>query len=139
MKNYVVGFLFSKEKNYVLLIEKNRPTWQKGKWNGVGGHIEVHEAPIQAMVREFEEETGLKSTPDIWDNFLTCDYDDATVYFFKAIVDGSWLYDGKTMTDETVRVWGIDFINSGRVIPNLKWIIPLALDPFIKHTNSYKL
>lgn len=54
---YVVGFLFSEDESRVLLVLKNRPAWQEGKLNGVGGKIEAGETPLQAMEREFKEET----------------------------------------------------------------------------------
>ena len=57
---YVLGFAFNKGCTEVLLIEKKRPNWMVGKLNGVGGHIEDGETPIDAMVREFKEETNLR-------------------------------------------------------------------------------
>ncbi len=58
MKRMVLGFAFNPFANKVLLIHKNRPDWQRGKLNGVGGHIEGSETSRDAMVREFREETG---------------------------------------------------------------------------------
>ena len=55
---YVLGFVFSLDASRVLLIWKNRPEWQKGKLNGIGGKIEEGELPIDAMKREFSEETS---------------------------------------------------------------------------------
>ena len=139
MKNYVVGFLFSENEQSVLLIEKQRPDWQKGSWNGIGGHIEPEETPLQAIVREFKEETDMGSIPESWSNFLTCDYGDCIVYFFRAFAPYQWLLSAKSMTDEVVWVWTVEAVhNSSIVIPNLKWIIPLALDKYICITKSFK-
>lgn len=55
---YVLGFMFNEAESKVILIFKNRPAWQAGKLNGIGGKIEEGETPIQAMNREFAEETG---------------------------------------------------------------------------------
>lgn len=59
MQKYVLGYLFSPDKKDVVLIQKNRPAFLKDTWNAVGGHIEENELPHTAMVREFQEETGL--------------------------------------------------------------------------------
>jgi 8-oxo-dGTP pyrophosphatase MutT (NUDIX family) len=56
-----VGFLFSNEK--VLLVKKEKPNWQKGYWNGIGGKLLPDEAPLAGMRREFHEETAL-DVPD---------------------------------------------------------------------------
>ena len=56
----VVGFMFSVLKSSVVLIKKERPKWQEGKLNGVGGKVEKGESPFDAMKREFLEETGLE-------------------------------------------------------------------------------
>jgi hypothetical protein len=55
---YVAGFLFRENKTQVALIEKQRPAWQKGKLNGIGGRVEIDETPREAMKREFKEEAG---------------------------------------------------------------------------------
>lgn len=52
---YCVGFAFYGTD--VILINKARPAFQKGLFNGVGGKIEFGESAFQAMVREFFEET----------------------------------------------------------------------------------
>ena len=67
--NYVVGFLFKEDKSSVVLIRKDRPAWQAGKLNGVGGKIEPNESAIDAMVREFREETSVDTNPSIWKHF----------------------------------------------------------------------
>lgn len=55
---YVLGIMFSEDEKKVLTIWKNRPSWQAGKLNGIGGKIEAGESPLEAMHREFIEETG---------------------------------------------------------------------------------
>ena len=39
-KYYVLGFLFSPDCKRVALIIKNRPDWQAGFLNGIGGKID---------------------------------------------------------------------------------------------------
>lgn len=37
MTFYVAGLAFSTDLQHVALIKKNRPDWQAGKFNGIGG------------------------------------------------------------------------------------------------------
>lgn len=63
MDKFVVGFAFTEDRERVLLVGKNRPAWQKGLLNGIGGKIEPGEdtgTPYTAMRRECFEETGLQ-------------------------------------------------------------------------------
>jgi 8-oxo-dGTP diphosphatase len=70
IKSYCLGFAFD-DLGRVCLITKDKPDWQKGKLNGVGGSIEPGEMPIDAMVREFKEETGVEVPIWRWTHFGT--------------------------------------------------------------------
>lgn len=121
----VVGFLFDDRRDHVLLIQKDRPEWQAGRLNGIGGKIEPKETAIEAMIREFHEETGLLVTN--WLPFL--ELADVrglwTVQFFKAF--GS-LRGARRRESEIPVIVQVDKL-PGYVIPNLRWLIPMALDP----------
>lgn len=56
IKRYCVGFAYYLD--HVVLIKKKRPDFQAGLFNGIGGSLEFGESHLQAMVREFREETG---------------------------------------------------------------------------------
>lgn len=60
MARYVVGFMFTTDLSKVLLILKNKPEWQSGKLNGIGGKVEDGETFHAALAREFLEETGAR-------------------------------------------------------------------------------
>lgn len=45
--------------NKILLSKRLKDGYHKGFWQDVGGKMETYEIPIQAMVREIQEETGL--------------------------------------------------------------------------------
>jgi 8-oxo-dGTP pyrophosphatase MutT (NUDIX family) len=62
--NYCLGYAFF--SNYVVLIEKNRPDWQKNKLNGIGGKVEEGETGQDAMTREWVEETLLPFEKERW-------------------------------------------------------------------------
>ena len=51
-----VGFI-TFEEDVLMLLRNKAPN--KGKWNGVGGHIEKGESPYLSMLREIKEETGV--------------------------------------------------------------------------------
>lgn len=125
MKSYVLGFMFSMDKKDVVLIQKNRPAWQAGKINGVGGHIEPLETPRAAMAREFYEETGVETNQDHWGCYARMSNENAEVYVYRIFSDKVGTVE--TKTDETIFVQRVDeplydFIS------NLRWLIPLALD-----------
>ena len=125
MNRYVCGLLFNPENTFVVLIKKNKPEWQVGLLNGVGGKIEPGESPLQAIVREFKEEAGLV-VPN-WKHFLRVNDRVWYVDFFKA--QSAEFSSVKSMTDEEVVIVGVDTFYTRKTIPNLRWIIPMCLDP----------
>jgi 8-oxo-dGTP diphosphatase len=123
--HYVCGFLFSSERSQVVLIEKNRPDFQAGRLNGVGGKVEPGETRVSAMVREFEEETGIKTEHRDWTEFCYLYDGPVAVTFFKAR-SPAWV-DVRTTTDErVVRADPADLPDN--VLPNLRWLIPMAMN-----------
>jgi 8-oxo-dGTP diphosphatase len=123
MIHYVTGFLFSPDKQSVVLINKNRPEWQKGYVNGVGGKIESDEIPIDAMIREFYEETGVKIYD--WRKFACINGPDYIVHFFCASSDKYLSVESKT--DEEVFFYELSELPDINVISNTRWLIPMAL------------
>lgn len=128
-REWVVGFLMDVDAEWVILIRKNRPEWQAGKLNGVGGKVEPGESPITAMRREFEEETGVAWLD--WHHFASLTWEEGIVHFFRAFADRPVLDRCRTMTDESVERHSVHRLNEpgpGRdcVTPNLLWLIPLA-------------
>lgn len=123
MTDYVVGFLHDGDR--VVLIRKNRPEWQAGKLNGVGGRVEDFELLPAAMSREFHEETGVLLYN--WRHFLTLHSDIHNIYFFTKRVFVETLAKVKTVEDEEVIVRPYRTLQPWEVIPNLEWILPLAM------------
>ena len=126
VERMVVGFAFTVDRTSVILIRKNRPEWQKGKLNGVGGHIEQGEHPNKAMEREFEEETGVHVKADRWKRVVMMEGQDWHVTFFKTVLTNLDRHHIQTMTDEAVVEVQCDM--PGGMIPNLTWLLPLCLD-----------
>jgi 8-oxo-dGTP diphosphatase len=124
MTEYVVGFLFDATREHVALIRKNRPVWQDGLLNGIGGKIEPGETPADAMVREFLEKAGPHVPPNGWNFRLTMSGNHACVCVFDA-TGNPWAC--RSMTDERIDVYSTAILPES-VVPNLRWLIPLLSD-----------
>lgn len=135
IKDYCLGFAFN--MSHVLLIEKQKPDWQKGKLNGLGGLIEPRETSMMAMAREFEEECGIKTAPEDWSLFARLDIglNECRVYCFKAFLD---ITKAKTTTGEKIKLVHIDELQLQARISNLDWLIPLAVDENIPNLTVAK-
>jgi 8-oxo-dGTP pyrophosphatase MutT (NUDIX family) len=131
-RDMVLGFSFSKYYDKVLLILKNRPEWQAGDLNGVGGHIKENESPLQAMEREMLEEAGLGPLDAIepWKLIAVgqCRMD-AKLHIFanRAQID-----ECISMTDERISIEPIVDLPEN-IISNLRWLIPLCIDQLRNH------
>ncbi len=121
--DYVAGFCFSEDGELVALIRKLNPEWQRGLLNGVGGKVEPDEDLYEAMVREFKEETGARV--EGWRLFCTATVEEDRLHFFTACGDLDTLYSAEAEEVVTVNVDDIPILDT---IPNLRWLVPLALD-----------
>lgn len=121
--DYVVGFLFRNGGDEVALIRKNKPSWQKGLLNGVGGKIEFDEHPLTAMIREFEEEAG----PFIvnWRCFAVMTLKHGNKIYFYASHE---IVEVESKTDEEVSWYPVAHLRQYGILSNLNWLVPLALD-----------
>lgn len=132
LTKYVAGLLFRDDE--VALIRKNRPDWQAGKLNAVGGKVEPSEYPVYAMRREFAEEAGYQPPLTDWRQFCTLEHPHrgGEVHFFTAMWDQGIGPITKNMTDEPVDWYKVRDVLAPSyqlIIPNLRWLIPLALNP----------
>lgn len=125
MKKWVLGFFFCGSR--VLLIEKKRPDWMAGKLNGIGGKIEEGEHPLPAMMREFKEETGIETTAEGWRHFGMMNFDGGMVHCYTRREDGFTGF-AQSLTDEQVNWYNTFDLHEEPIIPNLKWLIPMAMD-----------
>lgn len=126
MKRMVVGFLFNEKRDRVVLIRKEKPAWQEGRLNGVGGKLEVGETPLAAMIREFTEETGVEAVywmPAVYMG----DGRTWEVTFYYAANQEAFTA-ARTMEDEKVVKVHVADLWSCNTIPNIRWLIPFCLD-----------
>lgn len=104
VENYVVGIIYS--NTHVLLIDKLRPEWQKGIYNGVGGMIKDGESSIDAMIRECKEECNL----DIyeWYEYDTVSFDNGVnLTYFYSKIDDEYIKTFESLTDEKVVMFNL--------------------------------
>lgn len=139
---YVTGFLFATTPRlrWVALILKNRPAWQAGLLNGIGGKVEPEDGSLEAaMVREFREESGIASFVTDWHRFALVVSKRSRVHFFRADLGDVPMptelpsLRGKDDTDEPCSWHPLNTLTlppmPELVIPSLRFLIPLAEQP----------
>lgn len=128
VSEYVLGFMFAPGGRRCVLIRKSKPQWQEGLLNGVGGKIEPGESPVEAMVREFWEETGVRTQCSEWFNYCTMNGDFGRVVVFRAF-NRDAVDNARTRTAEAVVIASPGGESSGQSgISNLVWLMEMALD-----------
>ncbi len=128
---YVAGFAFDESLKTVVLIEKQKPDWQKGKLNGVGGKVEGTDTSIEhAMEREFEEETSVKVDRSRWKKFATLNCNTWRVKFLATKLTDTELNSIKTTTDEPVWLRHLENLQHvdmrSAMISNIPWLTQMA-------------
>lgn len=126
MKAYTLGFIFNKGFSDVLLMHKNRPEWQVGKLNGVGGKIEEGEDSAEGMVREVWEETGVRTDKEDWNYFGEIKGKGWRVDLYALVYAGA-VDDFSAATDEKIEWFEVNNLPDN-ILGNLAWMIPLAID-----------
>lgn len=137
-KKYVLGFAFDRNGDNLVLIEKQRPEWQAGKLNGIGGKIEPEDSsPNAAMIREFKEETGVETFIGGlygWHHFATMIFNkdilggEAKVFCFK--MQSNNIYQCKSTTDELVFKMSVSDVLKKPLMQNVPILISLAKSEF---------
>lgn len=133
MQEYVLGFALSADASgpeRLILVQKAKPDWQKGRLNGVGGKLNIGEDPVDGMVREYAEETGAQTLPDAWRCFARIEGDRWVVHVFINN-QPSAAADARTTEEELIVVANPHALPE-TVLWNLRWLIPLALDPSVR-------
>jgi 8-oxo-dGTP diphosphatase len=123
VRAYVLALLFTPDRQQVVLVHKNRPAWQAGRVNALGGKIAPGENPREAARREVREEAGA-DVPD-WDEFLVWDDAQYRMHALRAFSDAA--LEARTVEDQDVFLADAGALPPN-VIDNLRWLVPLALD-----------
>ena len=149
-ERYCLGFMFDPAYERVLLMVKKRPAWQEGLLNGIGGKIESGESCLEAMNREFFEETGLDLPGNFGPNsvhhfewqhvgthFRSALYDNQVGSFEVKIFAGTLCLNAmkkaRSITDEVVIAVPLNFtVLQKRGVPDLVSHVSLAKDALKK-------
>lgn len=150
-REMVAGFCFDDTGHNLALIEKQKPEWQIGKFNAIGGKIEINEhkshidnsvvftfeEPELAMEREFYEEAGEVIESDEWSPCVTLSGKDFVVYFFKVFNTEHFCNITTNENEIIYKLTVANFLNNykQKLISNLQWMIPLCLDLSLKHIH----
>lgn len=128
-KLFVLGFMFSEDRDKVILIRKNKPASLEGHWNGIGGKVEKYEPFEDAMVREFREEVGIETSTSDWEHCLKFTGDDSSFGEFHIAVYRAFgnVWQFQQMEDEVPAVFFLAHPPSA-IVPNLRWMLPLLAD-----------
>lgn len=124
---FAAGTVFNFEN--VLLILKDRPVWQAGNFNGIGGKVEAGELPIDAMVRETFEETDLEIPAERWEHYCTMKGPDFEVQFYKAFLP--WIRPWIQKTSEGLVSFPVNKLPANLVNSN-RYLIPMAREKDMK-------
>lgn len=123
----VLGFAFDNLLTEVVLIEKQKPDFMKGKLNGIGGKLKVNEPIREGMCREFKEETGIETQPEDWTIVGTMAFEGGIeVYILRTYQRRKWnpkQQDGETEVPEVV---DLDTLRDRKLMPNLILLIELC-------------
>lgn len=124
---YVLGFAFHGEpaERTVVLLEKRTPEWQRGRLNGVGGKIEAGETPVEAMIREFEEEVGVKTSPRAWQLYVRMHGEDWECHVFRANLNNEQAKEVKRTEAEQPVFVRVDDIPLN-TLKNVRYLIGMA-------------
>jgi 8-oxo-dGTP pyrophosphatase MutT (NUDIX family) len=161
-QKFVLGFVFDKDFERVLLIKKKRAPKgvekMVGMLNGIGGHLHKGEYAHVGMFRECKEETGMEI--DNWTLFCNFEAEFGYVHCFYAIVDSfckiinskqtettythSFKIIYEQMEDEEIGDYWIEQDKGKdrygdyrdlRHMPNIRWMIPMAINHAKKLDN----
>ena len=122
---YVLALLFTPDARRVVLMRKERPAWQAGRVNALGGKLLPGESAAEAASREVREEAAARVPVGAWHELVVWRdpvYRMHVLSAFHPAADGA-----RTAEDQEVFLADVDDLPAA-CIENLRWLVPLALD-----------
>lgn len=129
MADFIVCIAYAPRPNsalgpWVALVGKNAPAWQAGKLNGPGG--ELSGLLGDSAAEHFEEETGLTTVAGAWSLLATLVSGSDTLYVMRQTLAQAFELNESGPEPAT---WAANNNLPPGVVPYLKWLIPMGLDP----------
>lgn len=132
---YAVAFIFDASLERVLLVHKNRPEWQRDKWNGVGGKYEAGETGAACIARETREEAALDIQPKDWIFVGALHQPSGDMSVWTARYGGA-SSDARALTDEPIE-WHDTVALPASVVENIRWMIPLCKEKLTQLNGTF--
>lgn len=134
MYTYTLAFII--DNNQILMVNRKKKPWQ-GCWNGLGGKLKSGESPIEGILRELWEETGMMFvSEDVKDcgimTWNTFDAHGQGLHLFLIKGDSYPKMKTPLATDEGILDWkSLDWIidpkNYG-VAHNIRYFLPTMIN-----------
>lgn len=125
MTEYTLGLVFTHTFRELLLITRGEHAFHTNKSNGLGGKIIIGESPVECIVREVKEESGIETKESQWKFMGVINGITWKVWVFSTSVEKK--VDFPTISEGTLRWHPSDALPENRVT-NLTWIIPFVLE-----------
>lgn len=139
---------FIRQGENILLLNREKPEWM-GVWNGVGGKIRLQESPLECILREVKEETGihLKGGSVQYKGDVTWTNPEGSYYggmhVFIAELPSEYVFPTPVKTEEGIldwkkKSWILHPKNEG--IANLKYFLSVLFDDdkLFQHNFVYR-
>ncbi len=137
---YVLTFMFDINHEWVWLIEKQKPAWQKGCLNGIGGKIEEGETHDAAAARELHEESGLLvEQNDLTYIGLMRGKNNDESSFEVHIYAGTTFRELHTMEEEKIDCYEVCSLYQQNTIENVPMIVEACIYRLTGQSNFSKL
>lgn len=120
----VLGLMQDPDNKRILLVRKAREP-HAGLFGLPAGNLKDGETALAAVVRKFEEELGIKTTPDEWQLRARFDESGRQVYVYYA--RGSIGRARKCEDEQPYHLPHDAALIREPLMPDLQWVIPLVL------------
>jgi len=133
-KEFTLIFMFSKNLDNVLLLERKKPPFV-GLLNGLGGKKESGETWSQCAIRELYEESGLMEAVDYknLEFLMEIGPPQFTMHVFAGVLSTDWPHKEMVLSEGTLRMYDAKSIaeeNETVLAENVGMYIKTALSVF---------